>query len=74
MIVKLSGCFSLLLTAILIVLKATGTIAISWPWVFALLWMPAVMLLTLLAAILLGGLLVLFVALVVVGITAALER
>jgi len=45
-----------LLTVLLIILKLTGNITISWWWVFAPIWIPWAIVLGLMAIILIGGL------------------
>lgn len=50
--------FTGLLTLILLTLKLLGQITISWWWVFAPLWAPALLLLVLVAIYLLGVLVV----------------
>jgi len=47
-----------LLIVLLIILKLTGNITISWWWVFSPIWIPWVIVLGLMAIILIGGLII----------------
>lgn len=45
------GGWSLVLTALLCILKLTGVISISWWWCFCLIWLPFALLLGIIALI-----------------------
>jgi len=53
-----------LLTVLLIILKLTGNITISWWWVFAPIWIPWTIVLGLMAIILIGGLIICVIILI----------
>ena len=52
---KSSISMTSLLTVLLVILKLTGNITISWWWVFAPIWIPWVIVLGLMSIILIGG-------------------
>lgn len=55
-VVNISMNFGMIATIVLLILKVTDRLVISWGWVFAPIWLPPAVYLAVLALIALGGL------------------